>query len=164
MLCAAGTRAGDSCNERPYSAVIACLRTARRATPDPDHPSEDAPRQGRSADGPTTICDVPQESTSAVPITPGNHPRDRRSIARGARRKPHDKWFRSWFPPRGSVRKRAPARVRPHRRATSPRSCGGRQRGGAAQGRFQNIGRGVLCTRAGESAPQAAIRRGWPPF
>ena len=40
----------------------ACEPRAER-TPDSDHPSEDAPWQSRSTDGPTTICDVPQEST-----------------------------------------------------------------------------------------------------
>ena len=42
--------------------------------------------------------------------------RDRRSIARGARRSDHNKWFRSEVPPRGSVWKRAPEEWRPHRR------------------------------------------------
>ena len=164
MLCAAGTRAGESCNARPYSAVS--LPANRAQSERRTQTILPKTHRGRAVPptGPPPSATCRKNRSSAVPIQPGSHPRDRESIARGARRKPLHKWFRSWFPPRGSVRKRAPARVRPHRRATSPRSCEGRQRGGAAQGRFQNIGRVVLCTRAGESPPQAAIRRGWPPI
>ena len=112
--------------------------------------------------GPPPSATCRENRRSAVPITPGSHPRDRRSIAWGARRKPLNKWFRNWFPPRGSVRRRAPARVRPQRRANPSQGAVEAQGGAPHSGRFQSIGRGVLCTRAGESPQPAAIRRGWP--
>ena len=62
MLCAAETRAGESCNEHPILLSPPACEPRAEQTPDSDHPSEDAPWQGRSADGPTTICNVPQES------------------------------------------------------------------------------------------------------
>ena len=74
MLCAAGTRAGESCNEHPILLSLPACEPRAEQTPDPDHPSEDAPWQGRSADGPTTICDVPRESSERRADSAGQPP------------------------------------------------------------------------------------------
>ena len=65
-LCAFGTRAGESCNEHTVLLSLPACEPRAERTPDPNHPSEGAPWQGRSTDGPTTICNVLQESTRAL--------------------------------------------------------------------------------------------------
>ena len=109
---------------------------------------------GRSANGPTTSAPRRGRS-SAVPITPRPIWRDRGSIARGARGTTTRQVVSELGTTAGKRLEAGAGKVEaPSTGQHRPRSCEGRQRGGATQGRFWNIGRVVLCTRAGESSWQ----------
>ena len=87
VLCTVEQEPGNPVTSILSSVSHACLRTAGRATPDPYHPSKDAPRRSHSTNGPTTIRDVPIEIERRADYAGPTNPRDLRSIARGARRK-----------------------------------------------------------------------------
>ena len=153
MLCAAGTRRWEPCNEHPF--CCHCLPANRaQGNAGPYPPFRLTHRSGRSAKGPTTSAPRRDRSSdradyawpSAGGIVDPSH---------GARaEKPRAKWFRSWTPLRGSVWKQAPVEWRPLRWAITIQGVVGVLGERRYQGRFQNIGRVVLCTRAGESSRQ----------
>ena len=123
MLCTAEQEPGNPVTSILSSVSHACLRTACRATPDPYHPSKDAPQRSRSANGPTTIRDVPIEIERRADYAGPTNPRDLRSITRGTRGKPTHQVVSELSPLRGSAWKRAPVRVEaPSKGHRHPRS------------------------------------------
>ena len=144
VLCAAGTRPGESCNEHLILLSLpACEPRARQRRTHSALPSDAPRRPFRKRAHHVRAASRPDRAT--VPITPSTAWRDRGSIARGARGQPRDKWFRSLAPPRGSVWKRAPVEWRPHRRANIVQGAVRGARGGAIAGGGSGTSDGSCC-------------------
>ena len=153
VLCAVGTRAGESCNEHPF--CCHCLPATRaQSNAGPDSPFRLTHRGGRSNQGPTTSAPR-RERTSNVLIEP-SHQLEGSPIHRTGRARKRPRQVVSELDTTAGKRLEAGAgRVEaPSKGQHRPRSCEGRQGGRRRWGRFWNIGRVVLCTRAGESSQQ----------
>ena len=104
---------------------LACLRHRAQGSAGPLASFRPTHRGGRSTHGPTTVRAALRPNKRPCRLSRASCPRDRRSIARGARGHDHDKWFRSTAAPRGSVRKRAPESGGAIDRAEPPRRTNG---------------------------------------
>ena len=144
MLCAIGTRAGESCNEHPVLLSLpACEPRARQCRTQTTLPTNTPRRPFQS--GAHHVRATSRSNKRSCRLRLEICQRDRRSIARGARGNDHDKWFRSWTPPRGSVWKRAPEEWRPPQRGNTVQGAVRGAKGGAAVGGGSGTSDGSCC-------------------
>ena len=132
-----------------------CLPATRaQSNAGPDSPFRLTHRGGRSNQGPTTSAPR-RERPSNVLIEP-SHQLEGSPIHRTGRARKRPRQVVSELDTTAGKRLEAGAgRVEaPSKGQHRPRSCEGRQGGRRRWGRFWNIGRVVLCTRAGESSQQ----------
>ena len=158
-----GTRTGEPCNEHPcLLSLHACEPRARQSRTQPSFRSTH-----RGGAVPPTGPPRPRRiefDQATVPITPGRPP-EGSTIHRTGRARRTTQQVVSQLGTTAGKRLEAGAGESggPHR-ASDIRGAVGASRERHPRRRFSNIGRVVLCTRAGESTRKRPIRRGWPPI